>query len=284
MRTVIYPGSFDPVTNGHLDVAHRASKLFDKVVVAVAVNESKTPLFGVEERKRMFAEAARHIANLEVVELPGKEMLVITDGPWKWNKGGRLVRARRCTLEVAVRKVATAIAKMKPSQFIKRQPIKASENWRRQKPESKGLVVLGIPTKKCRPDKELAEIFGVPGDFSKYPLRGFSDDRFGTKFGEATKPDDELLDLCGIIPRSKLNDLRKAKSKSSSSTPLPPPKSTTCMHEATELRDGKKYCLTCESFLGYNYEHPNLFSTNKTRTGKDVGTHAASETDSTLSC
>jgi pantetheine-phosphate adenylyltransferase len=71
MRTVIYPGSFDPVTNGHLDVAHRASKLFDKVVVAVAVNESKTPLFGVEERKRLFAEAATHIPNLEVDTFSG---------------------------------------------------------------------------------------------------------------------------------------------------------------------------------------------------------------------
>ncbi len=45
MRTAIYPGSFDPLTNGHLDVMQRAAKLFDRVIVAVAKNESKTPLF-----------------------------------------------------------------------------------------------------------------------------------------------------------------------------------------------------------------------------------------------
>jgi pantetheine-phosphate adenylyltransferase len=50
MRTVIYPGSFDPFTNGHLDLVHRAAKLFDHVVVAVAKNESKGPLFSFEER------------------------------------------------------------------------------------------------------------------------------------------------------------------------------------------------------------------------------------------
>ena len=48
MRTAIYPGSFDPLTNGHLDVVERASKLFDRVLVAVAKNESKNPLFSME--------------------------------------------------------------------------------------------------------------------------------------------------------------------------------------------------------------------------------------------
>jgi len=50
MRTAIYPGSFDPLTNGHLDVIQRAVKLFDRVVVAVAKNEGKQPLFTLEER------------------------------------------------------------------------------------------------------------------------------------------------------------------------------------------------------------------------------------------
>jgi pantetheine-phosphate adenylyltransferase len=50
MRTVIYPGSFDPLTNGHLDLIKRASKLFDKVIVAVAHNEEKRPLFSLSER------------------------------------------------------------------------------------------------------------------------------------------------------------------------------------------------------------------------------------------
>ena len=50
MRTAIYPGSFDPLTNGHLDVIERAIKLFDRVVVAVARNDGKQPLFTLDER------------------------------------------------------------------------------------------------------------------------------------------------------------------------------------------------------------------------------------------
>ena len=65
MRTVIYPGSFDPLTNGHLDVVQRASKLFDRVIVAVARNESKHPLFTLEERKDMVRVAVGHLGNVE---------------------------------------------------------------------------------------------------------------------------------------------------------------------------------------------------------------------------
>ena len=59
MRTVIYPGSFDPLTNGHLDVIQRAAKLFDRVIVAVAKNESKNPLFTLEERVELVKQANR---------------------------------------------------------------------------------------------------------------------------------------------------------------------------------------------------------------------------------
>ena len=48
MKRVLYPGSFDPVTNGHLDLVERASRLFDQVIVAVAVNSGKTPMFDLE--------------------------------------------------------------------------------------------------------------------------------------------------------------------------------------------------------------------------------------------
>ena len=65
MRTVIYPGSFDPLTNGHLDVIQRATKLFDRVIVAVAQNESKRPLFTQKERAQMVARAVRGLPNVE---------------------------------------------------------------------------------------------------------------------------------------------------------------------------------------------------------------------------
>jgi pantetheine-phosphate adenylyltransferase len=65
MRTAIYPGSFDPLTNGHLDVIERAVKLFDRVVVAVAKNESKHPLFTLEERLALVREVIKPIPNTE---------------------------------------------------------------------------------------------------------------------------------------------------------------------------------------------------------------------------
>jgi pantetheine-phosphate adenylyltransferase len=65
MRTAIYPGSFDPLTNGHLDVIERAVKLFDHVVVAVAKNESKQPLFSLEERVELVRHCIKHIPNAE---------------------------------------------------------------------------------------------------------------------------------------------------------------------------------------------------------------------------
>jgi pantetheine-phosphate adenylyltransferase len=65
MRTVIYPGSFDPLTNGHLDVVQRAAKLFDRVVVAVAKNEGKHPTFSLEERVELVKRAVKHLPNVE---------------------------------------------------------------------------------------------------------------------------------------------------------------------------------------------------------------------------
>jgi pantetheine-phosphate adenylyltransferase len=65
MRTVVYPGSFDPVTNGHLDVIQRAAKLFDRVIVAVASNEGKQPLFSQDERVKLVAAATSHYSNVE---------------------------------------------------------------------------------------------------------------------------------------------------------------------------------------------------------------------------
>lgn len=65
MRTAIYPGSFDPLTNGHLDVLERATKLFDRVVVAIASNESKHPLFSLEERLALMKPAIARMKNVK---------------------------------------------------------------------------------------------------------------------------------------------------------------------------------------------------------------------------
>lgn len=62
----VCPGSFDPVTFGHLDIIHRAAKVFDKVIVAVLVNASKTPLFDLEERKALLAEVTKDLPNVEI--------------------------------------------------------------------------------------------------------------------------------------------------------------------------------------------------------------------------
>mgnify|MGYP003950661783 FL=1 len=66
VRTVIYPGNFDPLTNGHLDVIQRASRLFDQVVVAVACNGGKQPLFSPTERKALIEQSVTQFTNVSV--------------------------------------------------------------------------------------------------------------------------------------------------------------------------------------------------------------------------
>ena len=71
MRTVIYPGSFDPLTNGHLDLIQRAAKLFDQVIVAVAKNDGKSPLFSLTERLELVAHAIEHLPNVSADSFDG---------------------------------------------------------------------------------------------------------------------------------------------------------------------------------------------------------------------
>ena len=71
MVTAVYPGSFDPATYGHLDVIRRASVSFDRVVVGVLHNSSKSPLFSVEERVKILAKATKDIPNVEVKAFEG---------------------------------------------------------------------------------------------------------------------------------------------------------------------------------------------------------------------
>ena len=67
----IYPGTFDPVTNGHLDVIERAAAVFGELVVAVAINLDKNPTFDTEERVAMIRESCGHLSNVEVISFPG---------------------------------------------------------------------------------------------------------------------------------------------------------------------------------------------------------------------
>ena len=67
----IYPGSFDPVTNGHIDIIERASKISDELIVGVLYNKAKTPLFSVEERVKMLCEVTKDMKNVKVVPFEG---------------------------------------------------------------------------------------------------------------------------------------------------------------------------------------------------------------------
>nr|WP_315019724.1 pantetheine-phosphate adenylyltransferase [uncultured Aminipila sp.] len=70
-QKALYAGSFDPITNGHLDLINRASKLYDKLVVGVIANPSKNPLFSVDERKMLIKQATSHLDNVEVDDFTG---------------------------------------------------------------------------------------------------------------------------------------------------------------------------------------------------------------------
>ncbi len=71
LRIGIYPGTFDPITNGHLDIIQRAVPLFDKVIVTLALNSEKKPLFSIEERIMMIEDAVKEIENVEVAQFNG---------------------------------------------------------------------------------------------------------------------------------------------------------------------------------------------------------------------
>ncbi len=71
MKAAIYPGSFDPVTFGHLDVITRASQIFDELIVSVLNNTQKTPLFSVDERVNILKEATMHLPNVRIDSFSG---------------------------------------------------------------------------------------------------------------------------------------------------------------------------------------------------------------------
>ncbi|MBS1536211.1 MAG: pantetheine-phosphate adenylyltransferase [Bacteroidetes bacterium] len=67
MRTAIYPGTFDPITNGHLDIIERAAAMFDRVIVVIAINSNKSPLFSKDERVELVRDALSELPNAEVI-------------------------------------------------------------------------------------------------------------------------------------------------------------------------------------------------------------------------
>lgn len=71
MKRAVYPGNFDPITNGHLDIIQRAADVFDEVIVAVGMNPGKVPLFTAEERMDMIREACRNLPNVKVSSYEG---------------------------------------------------------------------------------------------------------------------------------------------------------------------------------------------------------------------
>ena len=71
MKKIIYPGTFDPIHNGHIDIATRASKLFDELEFVVAINAEKTPLFSIEKRLELIQDSVKHLDNVKVSEFKG---------------------------------------------------------------------------------------------------------------------------------------------------------------------------------------------------------------------
>jgi pantetheine-phosphate adenylyltransferase len=93
--TAVYPGRFDPVTNGHLDIIERACELFDKVIVSIAVNPNKKPLFSEKERIDMIKKVTGHLNNVEVDTFKG--LLVRNAGK---KKAGVIIRGLRAISDV----------------------------------------------------------------------------------------------------------------------------------------------------------------------------------------
>lgn len=77
MKVALFPGSFDPLTNGHLDIIERASKLFDRLVVGVGTNTTKAPMFATPEKIDLIKRATAGIENVEVMEITGLTVAVM---------------------------------------------------------------------------------------------------------------------------------------------------------------------------------------------------------------
>jgi len=95
LKIGIYPGTFDPITNGHIDIIKRSTMIFDKVVVAVTTNRKKSPLFNVEERMEMIIESIKDIENHKNVEVESFNELLVSYASRK--NASALIRGLRAT-------------------------------------------------------------------------------------------------------------------------------------------------------------------------------------------
>jgi len=90
INKIVYPGSFDPVTYGHLDIVKRAANIFDEVIISVFLNPNKNPVFTMEERVNMLKESTKHIKNVSVDSFSG-----LTTEYVKSVGGGAILRGLR---------------------------------------------------------------------------------------------------------------------------------------------------------------------------------------------
>ena len=79
MSIAVYPGSFDPVTYGHIDIIERSAKVFDKLIIAVLVNSAKKPMFTTQEKVDMIRKVTSHLDNVEVMSFSGLLVRAVTD-------------------------------------------------------------------------------------------------------------------------------------------------------------------------------------------------------------
>lgn len=143
-RVAIYPGSFDPLTNGHLDLIARSACLFDQLIVAVLVNTHKTPLFSVEERVAMMRDVCRAFENVEVDSFDG--LLV----------------------DYAARRKATAIVRGIRAISDYENELQMAHLNRRLRPETETLFLLASEEYAFVSSRMIKEVIRLGGDVSQF--------------------------------------------------------------------------------------------------------------------
>ena len=161
MPKALCPGSFDPPTNGHVDVVERAARYFDEVVVAVIENPSKEPLFSVDERVEMLSDALAHIANVDIASFDGLLVdLAKQRGIDLVLKGLRAVSDFEYELQMA--QMNSALAPGLDTMFVTATPASAflSSSLVKEVARYGGAVDGLVPPRVA---KALAERFGTDG-------------------------------------------------------------------------------------------------------------------------